>query len=182
MSCECNTKIQLVGNATAGNSITNPFTAEWLYAKNKEQDWGCVTTEDGITFDISTTIEIGDGISPTYFKDTGKTFRFVAPHSFTLNPPAYLELTGGADWTAYEKQQIRDAIGIDGEKTVALSGQLQAIKTGLDFVKDIEGGKWKIENNQMIFYKADNVTEIARFNLFKQGVPTEVEPDERVRV
>ena len=51
------------------------------------------------------------------------------------------------------------------------------------FIKEIEGGKWKILNNQMIFYKADNVTEIARFNLFdKAGVATEVNVMERVRV
>lgn len=27
-------------------------------------------------------------------------------------------------------------------------------------------GKWEITGNQMIFYKADNVTEVKRFNLF----------------
>lgn len=37
---------------------------------------------------------------------------------------------------------------------------------GVNFIKDIEGGKWRIVSNQMIFFKADNVTEVARFNLF----------------
>jgi hypothetical protein len=36
----------------------------------------------------------------------------------------------------------------------------------IEFLKAMEGGKWKIVNNQMIFYKADNVTEVARFNLY----------------
>jgi len=27
-------------------------------------------------------------------------------------------------------------------------------------------GRWKIVSNQMVFYKEDNVTEVARFNLF----------------
>ena len=36
----------------------------------------------------------------------------------------------------------------------------------VNFIKDIEGGKWRIVNDQMIFFKADNATEIARFNLF----------------
>lgn len=35
------------------------------------------------------------------------------------------------------------------------------------FINAIEGGRWKIDEttNQMIFYKEDNTTEIARFNL-----------------
>lgn len=39
----------------------------------------------------------------------------------------------------------------------------------VSFIKDIEGGKWEITNNQMIFYKEDNVTEIARFNLYNEN-------------
>ncbi len=31
---------------------------------------------------------------------------------------------------------------------------------------DIQFGKWQIVSNQMIFYKEDNVTEVARFDLF----------------
>lgn len=43
----------------------------------------------------------------------------------------------------------------------------------LNFIHDIEGGKWSIVNDQMVFFKADNMTEIARFNLFdKDGNPT----------
>lgn len=41
----------------------------------------------------------------------------------------------------------------------------------INFTKDIEGGKWEIIDDQMIFYKSDNTTEVARFNLFdKDGV------------
>lgn len=32
-------------------------------------------------------------------------------------------------------------------------------------VRDIEYGRWEIVSDQMIFYKADNTTEIARFDL-----------------
>ncbi len=37
----------------------------------------------------------------------------------------------------------------------------------IEFIKDIEGGRWTIDSdtNQMVFYKADNVTEVARFDL-----------------
>jgi hypothetical protein len=38
---------------------------------------------------------------------------------------------------------------------------------------DMQFGRWKIEANQMIFYKDDNTTEIARFDLFDaDGNPT----------
>lgn len=53
----------------------------------------------------------------------------------------------------------------------------------VEFIRDIEGGRWKIDGNQMIFYKEDNVTEIARFNLYDtQGQPTETDVFERERV
>ena len=34
------------------------------------------------------------------------------------------------------------------------------------FVRSIDGGKWELVGDQMVFYAADNVTEVARFNLF----------------
>lgn len=43
------------------------------------------------------------------------------------------------------------------------------------FMADIEGGRWVLDTdaNQMILYKADNITEIARFNLYDEaGTPT----------
>lgn len=41
---------------------------------------------------------------------------------------------GGMDWSAMERQQIRDALGVDGTKTTAVSGQLQSIKTKTDLL------------------------------------------------
>lgn len=53
----------------------------------------------------------------------------------------------------------------------------------LAFIKGIEGGRWKIIANQMIFYAADNATEIARFDLKDAtGAATMSNPMERVRV
>lgn len=49
-------------------------------------------------------------------------------------------------------------------------------------IYDIEHGRWHIVGNQMIFYKEDNVTEVARFELFDEnGVPTMNAPFERRR-
>jgi hypothetical protein len=60
---------------------------------------------------------------------------------------------------------------------------LTQISGSIDFIQKIEGGKWKIINNQMIFYATDNSTEVARFNLFDStGNPTTSAPFERRRV
>jgi hypothetical protein len=42
---------------------------------------------------------------------------------------------------------------------------LMAAASDAEFIKNIEGGKWEISGSQMIFYKEDNVTEIARFDI-----------------
>lgn len=48
---------------------------------------------------------------------------------------------------------------------------------------NISFGRWKIVSNQMRFYKDDNVTEIARFNLFDDtGSPSMDAVFERVKV
>lgn len=51
------------------------------------------------------------------------------------------------------------------------------------FIKGIEGGKWELKNNQMIFYGENNTTELARFNLYnKDNALTEEDVYKRVRV
>ncbi len=64
--------------------------------------------------------------------------------------------------------------------------KIQSIKDETDkieLIKQMETGKWKIESNQMVFYKDDNSTEIARFNLFDSGgVPTMTDVIERRKV
>lgn len=53
----------------------------------------------------------------------------------------------------------------------------------IEIVKEIETGRWKILNNQLILYKADNVTEVVRFNLYdKLGALTEDQVFDRVKV
>ena len=60
---------------------------------------------------------------------------------------------------------------------------LTTLLSDIAFIKNIEGGRWKIINNQMIFYKSDNSTEIARFNLYdKDGQLSEENIFERQRV
>ena len=73
--------------------------------------------------------------------------------------------------------------GADGDDLKTISDQIDTLETLVAFIRDIEGGRWKIENNQMIFYKDDNVTEVARFNLYDaDGTPAETDVFERERV
>lgn len=65
-----------------------------------------------------------------------------------------------------------------------VSASVGEIHCNVEFIKDIEGGRWRINTttNQMIFYKNDNTTEVARFNLFDSGSnPTSECVFERVR-
>jgi len=68
------------------------------------------------------------------------------------------------------------------ETTKVIQTNLGSIESKLDTLLDIEQGNWKIENNQMIFYRR-NGEELMRFNLKdKNGEPTEVEIFERERI
>lgn len=51
------------------------------------------------------------------------------------------------------------------ESTVAKAVAITALQTDVTFIKDVSGGKWLIETNQLKLYKADNTTPIATFNL-----------------
>ncbi len=64
-----------------------------------------------------------------------------------------------------------------------MGGEVQEMGVKLQFVEGIDAGRWKIVNNQMIFYEADNVTEICRFDLLDaDGKPTMQNVFERRRV
>jgi hypothetical protein len=51
---------------------------------------------------------------------------------------------------------------------VELSSSIGRVECKVNFLKNMEGGRWKIDTtvDQMIFYAEDNVTEVARFDLY----------------
>jgi len=53
----------------------------------------------------------------------------------------------------------------DGGRLETVDDNVVSVLSDTDFIKEIEGGKWEIVGSQMVFYKSDNVTEIARFDL-----------------
>lgn len=59
----------------------------------------------------------------------------------------------------------------------------QSLTADVQFITAIEGGRWKIDGTQMIFYAADNTTEVARFDLFDEfGQPNAEAVFQRFRV
>ncbi|MCD6149098.1 hypothetical protein J7J18_07030 [bacterium] len=85
--------------------------------------------------------------------------------------------------------------GVDSDSLKTLSDQIDSVKEQTDkiptiqldvsFIKDIEGGRWVLDGHQMVFYKEDNTTEVARFDLYnKDGALISEEDDayERRRV
>jgi len=102
------------------------------------------------------------------------------------DPPTRTEATS-------DKDEVITEVNANETKIDTIDGNVDLIKTETDkipsiitditFLKDIEGGKWKIVGNQMIFYKSDNSTEVARFNLFDDaGNPNQIRIFERARV
>lgn len=66
-----------------------------------------------------------------------------------------------------------------------LIGTLRVMDEKIDFVSDIEGGRWVLDEDakQMVFYKSDNVTEVARFDLKdRNGAASIQEIFERTRI
>ena len=71
----------------------------------------------------------------------------------------------------------------DNAEAVMTHASAAELISNTTFAKDIEGGKWEIDGTQMIFYKEDNTTEIARYNLFDiNGNPSATDVYKRERV
>jgi len=85
----------------------------------------------------------------------------------------------GAGCTVILKEFTKESITTE----VWSASDAVTLLSDVSFVKGIEGGRWEIVSNQMIFYSDDNVTEVARFNLFdSSGSPSMTDITERVRV
>lgn len=83
----------------------------------------------------------------------------------------------------YLTPDIEDIIGAVWDEPMADHVADGSTGNTLDFIKNIENGKWQIVGNQMIFTKADNTTEVCRFNLFDSlGNPAETNIYKRERV
>lgn len=67
-------------------------------------------------------------------------------------------------------------------KLSQISVSVGQMSSSISLLQDVSVGRWKIADNQMIFFKSDNVTEVMRFNLFDEnGVLSNVNVFDRRR-
>lgn len=124
-------------------------------------------------------VDTGDGLGIYVYEysdsDSEGTYLFVVNSATKSRRDAkqvYFTEKSTIGWTNPERKQIRSALGVVGDKVAAVGGQLQLMQTDIDFIKSISGGKWHILGSEMIFYKDDNTTEVARFRLYNDaGIP-----------
>ena len=103
------------------------------------------------------------------------------PDNFT---GAILWDTGQGTDTVYATEEQNNT-----DSAASLTEDITLIKSSIDadltFVKDMISGRWHIdpETTQMVFYKGDNTTEVARYDLKdKNGNPSYLSVFDRNRV
>lgn len=87
----------------------------------------------------------------------------------TSNSAGLIVHSVGSGLTTEEHNKLLATADEDGGRLEAVDDNVVAVMSDTEFIKHIEGGKWEIVGSQMVFYKADNVTEIARFDLSYDG-------------
>lgn len=86
----------------------------------------------------------------------------------TFNSAGLIVHAVGSGLTTEEHNQLMATAIEDGGRLETVDDNVINVLSDTSFIKDIEGGKWQIIPGltpQMVFYKADNITEIARFDI-----------------
>ena len=85
------------------------------------------------------------------------------------------------DWdSSIDYSVICDSVTLTGSERYAYS--VIPEQTDIKFIRNIEGGKWEITGNQMIFSDEDNDAAVAIFNLYNSdGDASEVNVKKRER-
>jgi|LauGreDrversion4_2_1035121.scaffolds.fasta_scaffold78347_3 hypothetical protein len=92
--------------------------------------------------------------------DTGTAFTKTYYAAETVNNlKQFFELTASIS-------AVNNAVSMAAEVLSDTRDDLSQLKIDVALIRDFTAGRWKMMNNQMIFYKEDNLTEIARFGLF----------------
>ena len=104
------------------------------------------------------------------FEVTANTGTYASEITFenNFNGVVVWDVTTSSGLTVYASEEYNG--------TTQTSVALESIAADVEFIKDIEGGKWQIDRNtkQMVFYKPDNTTEIApNKNNQPKGKPSE---------
>ena len=83
----------------------------------------------------------------------------------TANSAGLIVYASGSGLTQAEHDKLMLTAEEDGGRLETVDDNVVSVLSDTAFIKEIEGGKWEIVGSQMVFYKSDNVTEIARFDL-----------------
>jgi hypothetical protein len=127
-----------------------------------------------------------DGIPQTGLTPLVSIWR-VSDNALLVEAQEMFEIGGGFykyDWVEYDVKEDY-VVCCDGGASLPDNERhtFGFSNSASELIKQIESGRWKIVNKQMIFYKEDGVTELLKFNLFdKAGVPAEENVYERRRV
>ena len=100
------------------------------------------------------------------------------------SPVDGVTVVSGSGVTEQDKDDIADKVW-DVSEAVKLITDMASVLGNTEFIEAMEGGRWKIDKvtKQMTFYKADNITEITKFNLYNSnGVLAYEDVFERMRV
>lgn len=109
--------------------------------------------------------------------DTGAAFPKTYYASETVNNlKQFFELTASIS-------AVNNAVSMAADVLSDARDDLTQLKIDVALIKDFTTGRWKMMNNQMIFYKEDNLTEIARYSLFDdRGNPSMESVFERKKI
>lgn len=123
----------------------------------------------------------------TLLEPTIKIYR-LDTNALTIEDADMTEVGNGQysyDFTAWDSDidysVICDSVTLTGSERYAYT--IIPEQTDIKFIKNIEGGKWEITDNQMIFSDEDNDAVVAIFNLFNSdGDASEINVKKRERV
>ena len=89
-----------------------------------------------------------------------------------LSGSSHTQILGDVSLFGNTLGNVRD-LGTSTTDNSNSDSNVKTITSDVDFLKSIEGGRWDLVADQMIFYADDNTTEVARFDMFDSaGNPT----------
>jgi len=110
----------------------------------------------GAIIDTGTMTEVGDG----FYKYT--LTNYTGSVSYIARADGGATLTGRERYYSFANENYVDDI-FNANITQYSSN---SIGTKISKIYNLVGGRWKIENTQLVIYKDDNITEVMRFNLY----------------
>ena len=87
----------------------------------------------------------------------------------TFNSAGLIVHVQGSGLTTEQHDKLMATADEDGGRLETIDDNLIAALSDITFIKHFAGGKWEISGNDMIFYQDDNLTEVMRFTITRDG-------------